>query len=88
MTYLFLLLCNWTQFKMVSQKGKDIFLDNFLDCTILLSPCIIGKREFESDYHHCTHFLAIELFPKIYFGYNLGAVSLSSHMFELNLYTI
>ena len=43
----------------------------------LLSPCKIGNREFESDYHHRPHFLPIQLFQRKYFGYNLGAVSLS-----------
>ena len=50
-------------------------------CTMLLSPCKIGNREFESDYHHRHHFLAIQLFQRKYLGYTLGAVSLSLHIF-------
>ena len=46
-------------------------------CTMLLSPCKIGNREFESDYHHRPHFHAIQLFQRKYLGFKLGAVSLS-----------
>ena len=31
-------------------------------CTMALSPCKMGNREFESDYHHRPHFLAVQLF--------------------------
>ena len=46
-----------------------------------LSPCKIGNREFESDYHHRPHFLAIQLFQRKYLGYTLNAVSLSLYIF-------
>ena len=48
---------------------------------MLLSPCKIGNREFDSDYHHRPHFLAIQLFQRKYLGYTLNAVSLSLHIF-------
>ena len=52
-----------------------------LHSTMLLSPCKIGNREFESHYHHRPHFLAIQLFQRKYLGYTLDAVSLSLHIF-------
>ena len=30
-----------------------------MQCTMGLSPCKMGNREFESDYHHRPHFLAV-----------------------------
>ena len=37
-------------------------------CTMLLSPCKIGNREFDSDYHHRPHFPAVLLFQTEIFG--------------------
>ena len=47
---------------------------------MLLSPCKIGNREFESDYHHCPHFPAVSLFQTKYLEIASCAVSL------LNIY--
>ena len=37
-------------------------------CTMALSPCKMGNREFQSDYHHRPHFLAVQLFQTEIFG--------------------
>ena len=47
-----------------------------------LSPCKMGNREFESDYHHRPHFFGIQLFQTKYLGEYLSAVSLSLCIFE------
>ena len=47
---------------------------------MLLSQCKLWNWEFELDYPHCHHFLAIQLFQRKYLGYNFGAVSLSLHI--------
>ena len=42
-------------------------------CTMLLSPCKNGNREFDSDYHHRPHFPAVSLFQTEIFGDFLAA---------------
>ena len=37
-------------------------------CTMGLSPCKMGNREFVSDYHDRPHFLKIQLFQREIFG--------------------
>ena len=50
-------------------------------CTMGLSPCKMGNREFVSYYHHRPHFLEIQLFQTEIFG----DCQLRSFTFELYL---
>ena len=54
---------------MISENFQQHHYQNGHDhCTMALSPCKMGNREFESDYHHRPHFLVIQLFQAEIFG--------------------
>ena len=59
----------WNQVHFGNQLQPSYINHNYINqCTMALSPCKMGNRDFESDYHHRPHFLAIQLFQTEIFG--------------------
>ena len=65
--------------------GKSRFMKNMLvaliiHCTMGLSPCKMGNREFESDYHHRPIFLLSNYFRQKYLEISSCSVSLLNNI--------
>ena len=58
-----------TELASVGKFVMDQCLLGNTHCTMGLSPCKMGNREFESDYHHRPHFLPVQLFQTEIFVY-------------------